>query len=369
LNARQLAGLSILLAGNILCSAQGWADSWQNAVSFRVTTEFESNPAMTQTHAGGVWRALFEPSYSLTGKVGESEIRTGLALQLSRASNKTLSPNRDSPSAFLNWMRPSEAGEFGISTRYAEMATRDSGGSDATGRVPEDSTRTSRTVSGSWSKELSERSTLSADSAYERVSYKGGAYTDYSTRSGGLKLGYISSEQFTSFCRVSGNKYVPANGGPSSSLVDATLGLNWKVEYIDWAMQLGKSRIGGGSSGTQGSLEAHYTGQLSQLTLNVGRSVSPSGIGGFVKTDQARANWNYALSEYSNMGIDLVRQKNLAAANNSTNTTSGIWVEHSLDPLWKVRTYCTHRMVQGTGYDGASSNIIGLAFAYENPDY
>jgi hypothetical protein len=375
LNVRRLAGLSILLAAKSLCAGQVWADSWQNAVSSRVTTEFESNPALTQTHSQGVWRGLLEPSYLLEGRIGENEIRTGLALQLVHSSNRTVSPDRDSPTVFLNWLRPSEAGEFGISTKYVEVATRDSVGSDATGPVSEASTRTSRALSGSWSKELSERNSLSADTGYEGVSYKGGYFTNYSTRSGGLKLSHISSEQITSFCRVSGNKYVPANGGSSSSLADVTLGLNKKVEYFDWTMQLGKSRVGGGGSSTQGSLEAHYTGQQSQLTLNAGRSVSPSGMGGFVKSEQARANWVYALSEYSNIGIDLAWQKNLAAtnnlasANNVANTISGIWVEHSLNPLWKMRTYYTRRMIQGAGYDGVSSSIIGLNFSYDNSDH
>ena len=370
MNERRLAGMSILLAVQLLYIGQGRADSWQSAVSARVSTEFDTNPAMSPTNPGSAWRALFEPSYSLLGKIGENELRAGLALQVSRSSNKVLSPDRDSPSVFFNWLRPSDAGEFGISSRYAEMATRDSGGIDATGRVPVASTRSSRTLSGSWNKELSERSTLLADSAYEGVSYKGGTYTDYSMRSGGLRINYGLSEQITSFGRVSGNKYVPASGGPSSSLTDTTLGMNWKDEYVDWTMQVGEAKFGGNAV-KEGSVEAHYTGQRTQLTLNAGRSVYPSGLGGFIKADRAMGGWSYALSEYSNIGIDLQRQKNLSTTigSNAVGASSGIWIERSLTPSWKMKTYYLHRTNQGGGVDSASSNLFGLSFSYDNSDF
>jgi hypothetical protein len=318
---------------------------------------------------------MIEPGYALRGMFGESSLNAGLALQMSRSSDKTLSPDRDNPSVFLNWLRPSESGEFGINSRYAEMATRDSDGVDATGRVPESSTRASRSLSGNWSKALSDFSTLSADTAYEKVSYKGGGptYTDYSTRTGGLKFSYIMSEQITSFIRVSGNKYMPANGGTSSSLTDATLGMNWKAEYWDWTVQAGKARIGGGNSDTQGSVSAQYAGQRNHFVLNAGRSISPSGLGGFAKSDSVKGSWSYVLSEYSNTGIDLERRKNfsntIVYGGTSSSTTSSAWIDHNLTSLWKMRTYYMHRLIQGGWYESVSSNLLGLSLAYENSNF
>ncbi len=372
LNVRRLAGVSVLLAGQLLATGQGWADTWQQGVAAQVSTEYETNPAMLATSPGSVWRAVFSPSYAAMGRVGEGSVNAGLAFQIARASNKTLSPDRDSPSAYVNWLRPSEAGEFGLSTRFAQMATRDTGGVDATGNVPANSTSTTRSLSGSWNKELSEHSTLSADGAYDGVSYKGsGTYTDYSTRSGGLRYSYIWNEKITSFFRVSGNKYLPANGGATTSHVDATLGMNWKAEYLDWTVQGGKSRATGGSSDTQGSVTAHYTGQRSQFTLDAGRTVSSSGLGGYAKADHVKGGWVYALSEYSNTGIDLERRKNYPSKliGASTTTSAGIWLDHSLTALWKIRTYCSRRTNQGEGVESASSNVLGLSFSYSNIDF
>jgi hypothetical protein len=380
MNGSRLAGMAILLAGQLLCAGQGRADSWQQAASFRVSTEHDSNPAMSATNRTGIWRALFEPSYALTGRTGESEITAGLALQMVRSSDKTLSPSQDNPSVFLNWLRPSEAGEFGISSRYAQAAIRDAGGVDATGRVSAASTSKTRTLSGRWSKELSERSTLSADTAYSGVTYNGGIYTDYSTRSGGLKIGYVSSEQITSFCSVTGNKYLPANNGPSSSLAsstlgestlaEATFGMDWRGEYIVWTVQAGKARVSGSNSETLGSVAAHYTGQQTQLTMNAGRTITASGLGGFIKSNQVLVNWSYALSDYSNTGLDLAGQKNLSfTIGPDTSTTLGAWINHDLTSAWKVRTYYQHRTSRGGGFESASSNLVGLSFAYSYSDF
>jgi hypothetical protein len=375
LNLRRIAGIFLLVAGLMFSEGQVRADSWQNAATFRVSTEYDSNPAMTSTNQGAIWRALFEPGYMVTGKYGENALSAGLALRLSRASNKRLSPDQDNPSAFFNWLRPHDGGEFGISTRYAELATRDSGGVDATGRVPVNSTRTSRVLSGSWKKELSERSSLLADSAYEGVSFKGGTFIDYSTRSGGLRINYELSEQFVSFCLVTGSNYVPASGGTSSSLVDTILGLNWKDEYVDLTAQMGQSKVSNGDAELIGSVAAHYAGQRAQLTLNAGRMIMPSGMGGFVKSDQVRGGWIYALSENSNMGLDLERQNNLfttmtsSMSSNITSTSSGVWIDRNLTALWRLRTYYLHRTSRGGGYESAFSNLIGLSLAYDNPGY
>lgn len=372
MNARRLAWMYMALAGNLLYSGLGWADSWQHSVTSRMSTAFDTNPNMSSTNSSGTWIGLFEPGYAISGNAGEGELSAGLAFQLARSSDKIQVPDRDSPSVFLNWLRPTESGEFGISSRYAQVATRDAGGTDATGRVNAASTRDSRTLSGNWRREMSERYSLSADGAYERNSYKGGNYINYSTRTAGVKFSRVSSEQITTFLRVSGNKYVPASGDLSSSLVDASLGLIWKVENLDWTMQMGKSRASGADSGgAQGSVETLYTGQRTQMTLFAGRTVTPSGLGGFVKADHLRWGGNYALSEYTNTGIDLSWQRNISSAitGGGTSSSSSIWVDHNLTSLWGMRTYYMHRTFHGVGVAGATSNLLGLALTYNNINF
>lgn len=324
---------------------------------------------MSPAYPGGVWRALFEPGYSLTGRVGENDLKAGLGVLLVRSTNTALDPDRDNPNAFLEWLRQSDTGEFGISTRYAEVATRDSG-IDATGRGRADSTRASRVLSGAWSNRFSARSTLSANGSYEGVSYKGGNFVDYSMRSGGLRFSYAVDEITTSFCRVSGVRYVPANGGPYSDLADATLGLNWNTATTDWTMQAGKAKVSGVKPIWEGSVASQFTGERAELALIAGRTVLPSGLGGFVQADQARGSWRYALSEYEITGIDLERRKNLPITfldNITRSTSSDIWVDHDFTSLWKMRIYYRLWINKINGSESVTSNILGLSFSYNMP--
>lgn len=362
------AKLSIMLAALVLYSGQGWAASWQQAWSARVSTEYDTNPTMSPTNPGGIWRALLEPGYKLKRTGGANELNAGAALLIARTSNKTLSQDRNDPSVFLDGRRQSDAGEFGLSAKYDEVATRIAE-IDNAGPFIADGTRVSRTISGSWSKALSERSTLWADGSYQGVSYKGGPYVNYANQTAGLKLSHAWSEGSMSYLRVSNVKYVPAGGGPSSSLANATLGWNWKVaDDLEGTLQTGKSRSSAAQMSTQGMAEVKYTGQRTWFVLNANRQVTPSGLGGFVTADQAKVSWSYALSERSNTGIDLGWGKSHFTTD-IINRTAGAWLQHELNSFWVVRTNYLHKISEQDGVGRASSNILGIALVYTHTDF
>lgn len=359
-----------LVAGNVAGMREGRADNWRHMANVRVATEYETNPAMEDVHPRGVWKAIFDPGYTLMGRIGESEISTGLAVQFIRSSNKALSPDRDSPTAFLDWRQPGETDEFGISARYAEVATRDAGGVDASLPTPSSSTNVTRTMSGNWRHELGERSTFTADAAYEGVAYKESTNIDHSSRSGSVNMAYDLSEQTTSFIQLSGNRLLTSGGGANSSLVVATAGMNWQGESWNWVVQAGRARFEGHSD-LQGSIETRYTGPRSQLTLNAGRSVLPGGSGAFVKTDHAGGSWRYALGEYTDVGTDMNRQKNLATdiRPSATSALYGMWLEHDLASAWSMRAYVQHRTAQDGNAGRITSNMLGLSMTYVNQDF
>lgn len=369
MNFRRLAALSILPATLIFSAGQGWADAWQQTGSASISTEYDTNPAMSPAYPGGVWRYVFEPGYSLVGRLGESEVKAGLALQMARSSNETLSPNRDSPSAFLEWQRQTDAGEFGLASRYIEIATRDAG-IDATGPVSVASTRTSRTLSGKWSKAVTERGTLSADGSYEGVSYAGGPYINYVTRSAGMKFSYASSERIKPLLKLSYADYEPADGGPTVQFTSAQLGFDWKVsDALEGSLQAGKFRTSDNNElGSLGGATVRYTGERNQLALSADRQVTPSGLGGFVTVDQANAGWSYALSERSRTGIDLGWRKNYYDTV-FVNRTAGAWLQQDLDSFWGMRTYYLHNILSGDGVEDASSDILGITFVYTHTDF
>lgn len=379
MDQQRLAGLSILLAGYLLSTAEVQAATWQGTVTSRLSTEYDSNPTMSPNYPGGVWRALFEPGYLATGREGVDEFRAGVGIQVERSSDTSLSQNRNSPRVGLDWRHEGEVNTIGISYNYFETAIRNAGPIAVNQGLY--GTSASGTLSGTWGYALGERSTLSADGSYQAVSYKGpGPYLNYSMRTAGLKYSYELSERNTSFVRVSDSEYVPSDGGQAIRVPSALLGLDLKTEKTEWIVEGGRFRDNHGHSGPIGSLEAHFNGERNQLVLTVGHVVLASGLGGVIKDDQKKVSWRYALSENSNTGIDVERntyyyvQKSslpIVAINavDYSATAAGAWLEHDLNVFWKVRTYYQHRMNKITGGDGAFSNMVGISFGYLNPNF
>lgn len=368
MNARNLVRLSIILAALVSHSGQSWAESWRQDWAARVSTEYDTNPAMIPANQEGVRRSLFEPSYKLIRAGGANELNAGLAFQFARSSNKTLSQDRDDPSVFLDYRRQNVAGEIAMSAKYNEVSTR-AAEIESSGIGIVDSTRATRTMSASLKEALSERSTLTLDGTYNNVFYKGGTLVDYVTRSASMKFSYDWSEVSVPFITMSYSKYEPTESDTYSRYAHAILGCNWKVsDYLTGSLQFGRSKISGPRMGKQGSAAVQYTGQTTVLALNAGRQVSASGMGGFITVDQVNGSWSYALGERSKSGIDLGWRKNRFVTR-FFNRTSGAWLQYEFDSFWLMRTYYTHKISEQSGGGEASSDMIGLTLVYTHTDF
>jgi hypothetical protein len=369
LNIRRVGKFPIILAISFFPTSQGWADTWQQAGSAKISTEFVNNPALSPTNPQTVERVLFEPGYGLKGKFGENELTTGLAFQIARSSNETLSPQRNSPNAFLDWLRESEMGEFGASAKYAEIVPTDIS-PDTTGVIPVVSTRVSRFSSVKWSKMLSERSILSANGSYERVNYASSNYISYSTRSESLMFSYALGEGSIPFLTMMHSDYAPTDNSSPSSFTNMLLaGWNWKAsDYLDGSLQMGKTRVNNDELSTQGGALVHYTGQRTQLTLNLNSQVLPSGLGGYTSVVQVNGNWSYDLNERTKTAIDLGWIKNHLVTD-VIYRSSGAWIQYELDSFWNLKTYYLHNFLSGEGISSASSYILGFSLVYTHSDF
>ncbi|MBI4938970.1 MAG: hypothetical protein HY846_12300 [Nitrosomonadales bacterium] len=367
LRPRRIAGFSVLFAAAVLCAEQSRADPWQHAVTSRFTAEYETNPTLSATGQNGVRRALFEPGYTLAKADGVNEWRARLALLIARSSDTALSLNREDPTVSFSWRRQRDTGEFSLSARYDETATR-TAEAGMLGPVAVDGTRASRDFSATWSQVLSERSTLAADGTYTGISYKGGTYVDYTTRSGGLRLTYDWSESMAPFLHVSYSDQTPSGGGVTSRRNGAAVGSSLRVsERLDCTVQAGKSRESGGSSNSQYAATARYAGQRNRLTLSADRQTSPSGLGGFVTANQARAEWSHELSERSTTGVNMSWRKNRSVTD-ETSRILDAWLQHDLDAIWVIRASFQHRTREISGLS-ASSNLAGLSLVYTRSNF
>lgn len=367
-NSRPYAGLALLLACLLLNPSLAGAGVWQNNATAQISTEFDSNPSMASTNQGkGVTRSMLEPGYMLTGQFDETQLRAALSLQMVRTSNEALSPNRNSPTALLGWLRQFDKGQLDLGSKYSESSTRYLSGIDAT--APVESTQTNRTLYIKGSGALSERSTLAANGTYENVKYQSGPFINYSTRSADFVFTYLLTETSAPFIKMGFINFIPAGNLPESRLDIATLGTNWKMtENLASTLQLGTYQLNHTAGGTQAAVILKYENARSQLNLKAGKEVLPSGLNGFVTNRQLIGGWIYALSERHKAGIDAVWQKSELAVNTVFKSGS-IWLQSELDPSWNIRTYYRRNSLNRGVGDVATSYILGINLGYSRTDF
>lgn len=347
-----------------------WSAAWHQAVSVPVSAEYDSNPTMAASDEEGVWRFRLLPRYTLTGTSGTDEYKVGLAVNLERSSDESLSQNRSDPSLLLGWRRQSELGEMGLTAKYDQASTRATELAES-GLVAADSTRTSKSLSGNWRKALNERNSLAADLEYKDISYDSGSYNDYTNLSGGLKYSHAVSERAEAFLHANASRYNPDGTGFPSNNYGALVGMKMLAsERLDWTAQVGLSRTTGNDDGTgwQGSYLLHYAGVRSDLNLEIGRYMNPSGEGGFAESDQVRASWGYAVDERTRAGVDAVWMKYKGLSANTTRQ-AGIWASRELTPFWSTRLSCTFKQRTESGAGDSSAYVIGLSLIYSHPDF
>jgi hypothetical protein len=344
------------------------ASDWHQTVSTQLTAEYNSNPNMTSANPQEVSRVLFSPAYALIGQLDDNQtLKAGATLQLVRSSNETLSPNRNSPTLSLDWVRQYETAELGVGSQYNENSTRYTDSVDSTAAI--ESTQISRTFNLRASKMLTELSTLVSTVTYQSVIYKGGPFIDYSTNLADLMYNYLWSENSTPFLKYTYFNFVPVSGGLSTRLDVASIGLNSKwTERLDSTIQLGQFGDNNKQSGTQNSASLIYRSFKSQLTIKASHQTIPSGINGLVLTDQFSGEWYYELNDRKKIGIDALWQSSHLVTD-TIQRSEGVWLQTELNPLWSLRTYYQQNSVDRGDNNPASSYILGLNLGYTHPDF
>jgi hypothetical protein len=373
LNIRCFVKMPVLLSGLMLYAGQGRADTMHQTWSVFASEEYVTNPLLNPAdQSQSVWRSTLAPNYMLTDTLDADVLNAGLGIMFVRSSNTNLVANRNSPTASLGWKRMGDKGEFGISTKYNRDSTflTEPG---ATGVVSANSTRTSRDLSADWIRELSQRTTLTLNGGYTKVTYSGSGnsttLSDYTSKSGGMKLNYALSEHSATFVNLSYVNRVPTGNGNDSHQYNARLGLDWNAsEHIDWSLQAGPSKLesaGTSTTSTQGGMTMNYKEQRVNLALSANRQSTPSGLGAIVTADQANANLSYDLSERNQTGLDLGWRKSNYQTGNEYRS-AGIWLHHDISTYWGLKTYFNYNTSAWGGSNTATSKILGLSLAYTN---
>lgn len=360
----------LLAASSGLGSIPALAGGWQQSISIPATLEYDTNPTLASTGRTEIWRAKLAPAYNLTGTYGVDEFKAGLGLMIERPSDRAISAARQDPNLSVGWRRQTETGEFGLTAKYDQASTRFST-LEETGSVVRDGTRTTKSLLGNWRSALSERSSLAADASRTSVAYDGGTLTGYTNLSAGVTYSHALSARAEPFLRLSASHYEPDSALVSSSNhYTAMGGVKYKSsENLDWTAQVGLSRVSGRTSDTGwlGSFVMRYLGERAEYSLDIGRTVSPAGEGGFIEADQIKGTWAYAVDALTRAGLDAAVRKSKGATPNTIQQV-GAWVSHELSPLWSSRFYFQHKR-RLAGQTDASGNVLGVTLVFTHPDF
>jgi hypothetical protein len=377
LHIRHCIRVALLATGCLSVSSVAIAADWSHSFSLPVSIESDSNPTLAPNSSADLRRTRITPDFKLTGAFGVDEVGAGLALQVERSSDRNISQPRQDPTIFLNWRRVSETGEFGIASKLQEASTRVSELNES-GLVVRDGTRKTQSLAGNWRSTLGDRSSLAANADITKVAYGVGTLTGYGNTSLSLSYNYSLSERIEPFLRLARSHYVPdgPTGLPSDN-TSLTGGVQAKAtENLEWTAQIGRNRITGTTnpivmaspSNWEGSFVLRYVGRSYIAAIEVGRSTSASGTGGYIESDQIKGNWSYSIAELARVGLEASRRDTKAILPTSMNQLNA-WANQELSSLWSARLSYQYTQLQQSGLPRASANVLGLSIIYTHSNF
>lgn len=335
-----------------------------------LTASYDSNLALSASDASGLWRYTAAPAYTLTTERGADVWNARLGLGLERSSDTRLSRHREDPSASVSWQRQTPLGGYGLSARYEEASTR---GTEflSTGLVSVDATRKTTALTANWRNQLTERTTMAANGSYQSQSYEGGTFTDYSTPSLSLTLSHDWLPTTSYNVSLALSRQMPEVGRSSTSTALSS-GLSYSHSArLNANLRLGLTRTRGqsDSDGWTGAVQLRYQqGPRTALTLGYDRSVTDSGLGGYIEADNLSGSLRHDLSENLSTGLDLNWRENRSGSTASVRQI-GTYLNRALDTFWSVQFRYQYRQRHEVAGDSADSHGLSLLLSYAHPQF
>lgn len=367
-------------------------------------TQYDTNPLLRED-AKSIWRHTITPRYTVSAVENQNRWYADAGLALQRSSDKRVTQDRQDPNFDAGWEHEMERGRFSVVGRYLKQSSRFAEFSQ-NGFVDGDGSSITKSISANWTKAITERLSYTLGSQYIKLTYDSSQFSDTVTKSLNSSLTYELNERISPFIRLSytdlksdvqtnnngllinnlngfflNNNF--ANGGNSKSRnisfgTTVLLGPNWTlsanigVNKIDSENQNTNSLLGVSSgSGKIGGLSLINQRERSTFNAGLSRSVSPSGIGGFVESDRLNLGYNYLLNEKSSLNAGFNLNKNKSNFD-SQSTQFLASYSRELTEMWQMRILFQSRMQQNSIQNqsvNVSGNVIGLTFTYSTPEF
>lgn len=329
--------------------------------------ELDSNPRMVSDEKS-VWLNKVSPKYTITrtDDLNEQYFRFGYLLQ--RSSDELLSVDRDDPTVDLGWIHSFEKSLMSISARFNKSATRSSE-IDESGELVGDADRISREFNANFTHLLNERIRMNIGGGYSNIDYVGNTTLNgFDTKKLNSSISYDLTPNIQSFLSISKVNQERVLG--ETIVVNTMVGLNWQYsDVLSAGISVGRNKLSGDVSG-QGSAfmsNIKYLTENINSSLEVSRTVSPTGLNGFIESDKVKVNIGYDIDDNYTSKFSYGFNKN-----NTLNTNQTQIYRFSLDrkitKLWSANMYVVHKDLQND-FRSASANVLGIGLQYNHPDF
>lgn len=340
------------------------AGGWEHSVDLSTEVEHDSNPAMSATSEGSVWRGRLAPRYSLARIFGRDEYVATLGMLAEQSSNEQLSKRRQDKNGSLLWARSFDTGSMRFSARADEASTRATEFEDS-GLVSRESTRRSYSVSLNGLSELSERTTLTVGGNRAEARYDDAALTNYLNQNAEIGLGYVVSESLSSNVRLAAADFDPDGPGVPSKSYFLSFGLSEQAgERFSWAAEYGLRHIVADteSNGSVGSLSVQWKGGANDFSMAVSRQYSPSSVGSMSVVDSVKGAWQSQLGPKSRSSAEFSANKRHGVLETEMMQVK-VAVIYDISLVSNVRVTLQEKRID-QNHSVVTATIVGATLAY-----
>ena len=358
----------LLVLGALFNSAPANALVLLQQVSVLTGVDYDTNPTLATSNEVAIWRYTAAPKYTASLVDDRNRWFATAGLNLQRSSNKAISENRQDPSISAGWQHEYEKGFYNLTVDYTKASSR-LNEFTTTGIVDKDGSATSKSISASWSRLLTERLNLSLAGQYLQIDYTGSGFTNYNTKSLNSSLSYQLNEKLNPFLQVAISDLSSEGGGSQSRISQSYLvGTTAQINpNLDMSASLGLNHQQASGNGWVANSTLTYLGEKYNLQGTLSRNVTASGLGQFQETDNISLRYSYDLSDKSRAGTDFNWSSNASTGGNETRQLGG-WYTKELSDLWQFKLSLNLKELKNNT-QSANSSIFGIRLIYNTLDF
>jgi hypothetical protein len=347
-------------------------------VTVPVEVEHDSNPGLAVRNPQSTTWLRVRPSVSMTQVRGTEEYVLEGGVNAEKSSNSAVAKDRVDPRLRGLWRH---AGELNTGQAEVLLDRRSFRALDIREPLPTgvDGSRTLMSLSGSWTREVTERTsvTTSVRQAWERYSVN--TTPDFRDTSGSVRVSHQADERRTWYAGVNGQVHrsdvaqdpvLGRVGGIRSRVAGTFVGVSqqfserFRADANAGAVRFSQPRT---LTDWQGALRTEYTGERWQASLDLSRAPGVSStLGGLEVTNAVRAGVRYAVNPLTHVDFNVGHSKGQSI--DSKRTLASLAFVRQLSPAWELTARATRHHVR-TLSGPAKANLVALVLVYNAPGF